>query len=334
MKRKVLKFGMLLPEEGTTMKKQISASVAATILLLLSVIPAGAYNFYIDNLLITKSGTEWYNDAFGDNMPPPQGVPFASEGWMGHYIGNGIFPYGSGSFRLGTEANGKLLFDSQYAAVAGVTVPGYKSWVQNARLKAWHMEYPGQAPIPPADYLFKTDIFTVSARFDLITPDEGEVYALRLYDPGVPSTNPSGGLIELRVRRALGSTEATVQFRKGEYYQDGGKTWLAVQDLGPDIPLDLSSGWDQIDLAFDHSTAGSKDITASFTYYDLDGVKSPVTHNYGTKGTIFNTQEWTDVEFQAGRSVSVAEPTTMLLLGLGLIGLAGARRKFKKYRNI
>jgi hypothetical protein len=86
------------------------------------------------------------------------------------------------------------------------------------------MEYTGQAPIPPADYLFKADIFNVSARFDLIAPDEGEVYALRLYDPGAPATNPSGGLIELSVRRALGSTEATGQFRKGEYYQDGGKT--------------------------------------------------------------------------------------------------------------
>jgi hypothetical protein len=32
----------------------------------------------------------------------------------------------------------------------------------------------------------------------------------------------------------------------------------------------------------------------------------------------------------AGGTTSVPEPTTMLLLGLALIGLAGARRKFKE----
>jgi hypothetical protein len=52
----------------------------------------------------------------------------------------------------------------------------------------------------------------------------------------------------------------------------------------------------------------------------------------------FTTLDWTNTpEFwyafhvgTAGGTTSVPEPTTMLLLGLALIGLAGARRKFKE----
>lgn len=39
---------------------------------------------------------------------------------------------------------------------------------------------------------------------------------------------------------------------------------------------------------------------------------------------------WVDINTETDPPESVPEPTTMLLLGLGLMGLAGARRKFKK----
>ena len=312
------------------MKKQVFEALVATLLLLFPLFYAGAYDFYIDDLLITKPGNVWYNDTFADGTPPPMGVPFSSPGWMGNYIGNGLFPPGAGSFPSGTEANGKLHFDSQYAALAGVTAKGYTAWVQNARLKAWHEEFPGQSPIPAANYLFKSDIFQVSARFDLISPAEGEAYTLRLYDPGNPSPSPSGGFIELRVRRDFGSSGASVEFRRGDYYQDGGKTWFTPQDLEPDIPLDLTHGWDQIILTFDHPAAG-KEVTASFKYYDLDSNTFSAPNEFAAKGMIFSTdtQPWTDVEFQASRSLRVAEPMSLVLFGIGLAGLAGLRRKMK-----
>ncbi len=313
------------------MKKQAIAVLAATIFLLLPVIPAGAYNFYLDDLLITKPGYTWYNDTFGDGNPPPMGVPFIDQHgviWgMGNYIGNGLFPFGAGTFPTGTEVNGKLHFDSQYGAVAGVTTPGYKSWIQNARLKAWRAEFPGQS----VNYLFKSDIFTVSARYDLIEPAEGEAYMLRLYDPGDPGPTPTGGYIQVRVRKGFGAAEATIQFMRADYYQDGGKTWSAAQNIGPEIPLDLTSGWEQIVLSLDHPVGRSKEITASFTYLDLNGTMMPMTYVYAEKGTIFNTdtQPWTDAEFLAGRSVRIPEPVSLALLGIGLAGVAMIRRRLR-----
>jgi hypothetical protein len=66
----------------------------------------------------------------------------------------------------------------------------------------------------------------------------------------------------------------------------------------------------------------------------------------GTADAVFSTQDfkaefdwythiaWASgpriVELDGFNTPRVPEPTTMLLLGLGLIGLAGARRKFKQ----
>jgi hypothetical protein len=67
-------------------------------------------------------------------------------------------------------------------------------------------------------------------------------------------------------------------------------------------------------------------------YFDAHSGGSIMSRVYGSNfasGTV--TSDFGLVtEFSTSTSTSVPEPATMLLLGLGLIGLAGVRRKFKK----
>jgi hypothetical protein len=73
-----------------------------------------------------------------------------------------------------------------------------------------------------------------------------------------------------------------------------------------------------------------KDGNANPTYYVInlgtwDGKENIVLTGFwaGERGAISHVSIW-------GNSVSVPEPATMFLLGLGLVGMAGLKRKIKK----
>ena len=71
-------------------------------------------------------------------------------------------------------------------------------------------------------------------------------------------------------------------------------------------------------------------LTDDFYFIWYSETLSPITFHYTSSSIndIWNSEEFSS--FSVSALSPVPEPTSMLLLGLGLVGLAGARRKFKK----
>ena len=101
-----------------------------------------------------------------------------------------------------------------------------------------------------------------------------------------------------------------------------------VQDELPELTGDLSECGSQFSNTEDNISASSLTISDSFSfpisYSDFYSTRE-VTANLS--GSMFASA---DVSENGGNNNHVPEPTTMLLLGSGLIGLAGFRRGFKR----
>jgi hypothetical protein len=180
--------------------------------------------------------------------------------------------------------------------------------------------------------LYRTDIFATASAFSIVNPDPKGQYGIRLRD-GSPTGNSQIDFASLSVR-TNGSGNTSIAFRTwvgNDYTVDPVGSWVTIDSvslLAPtnatDIILALIKPFDTDDV----ETVGineSKQVFAAYAFYDsLTGLLSGATLLNGSKG-LFHGEGWTQMEQFAGQVVP--EPSTWLLMGIGLLGLLVASRR-------
>ena len=268
---------------------------------------AQAYTFYIDQFSVTKNGSTLFTDPFNNGNPPPSAPDFVS-GTPASYFMRGT---------MGPETNnptvipGKLTIDSSDAILQANAIG--LSFLRQAALLLTDVS-PGSTL-----GLRSGDTFSVTGKFDLVVPTSlRNGYGVFLTDS--TATNDQEDYVEMSlVRNSLNQLLILLQHQD---FVNGTETFVEA--------MALDTGHAGIALTLTKGNAGSNLITGSFAYIDGGVMGSPTT--FANTTSIFGDEDFTRAGFEAFVLTEVPEPTTILLLGSGLIGLAGYGRKkfFKK----
>lgn len=256
------------------------------------------YTFYMDSFAVVKNGSTIFSDEFDDGNPPPSSP--------------GTIPYGSLGV-LGPESGGKLELNRQNA----VLLPA-GNYMNGALLET------NTQPLSVSQLGLKIDdTFSVFGLFDLIIPDPRTFYAIQLHDnvSGPPSFND---LVQVGVWNS-----ATNEVGIGFSAENNINQTVTIIDSAT---LDALPH-DQIAFMLSRDDLGTNAITASYAY--VDGVfggnwESLAWTSFGNTVDIFHGEDFTQAVFLASEFAPVPIPGAVWLLGSGMIGLVGLKKKFKK----
>lgn len=255
----------------------------------------------IDDFKITRNGLPFFEDTFSDGAPPPSAPHFA----LGAPASYGTF----GTFPAGSESGGRLLLDS---ANGGATVNA----AGQTRLALRATLFTNADSNDLATGLKNDDVLSMSGEFSLTSPTGPLIngYGIAFSDRAPPIGLQQAAQLLVVFNPNTGNVE--IQYALQDFA--GGMNTLLGSAL-----LTAPVGADQVMVEIPRPDTSNDNFIGSWSFGT--GGSFVFGGSFATPAVLFQGKNFVRAEFLAAQGVP--EPGTLALLGLGLAGLASARRR-------
>ena len=289
---------------------------AIATLTVVSGISAGAsaapFTPVMDEFFIVKNSSEIFRDSFSDGILPPSGPDGPNTYSNSPQAGLG---------GMTSESGGKLTMTPALGSPTLIVGGLADTFTGGLRLRS----------TSPAsgDFLGQSDSFEIHGLFDLanLPGVTGQKFGIRATDIAGPGTGDD--VAELTVSKDMISGDIGIRLLEIDFIANTVELadFISIQGV-------LGSAA-QIELVISKN-AGLSTVDASFTVFDAgmsvlqSGVLDNINNTTGNPITLYNGESFTRAQFMSldtGIPVSVSEPTTLAILGLGLAGLGFVRRR-------